>query len=155
MFWLVFLEALRVLKPSGLLYLNVPSNGSYHRYPVDCWRFYPDAGVALEAWGRRSGLRVKMLESFVGRQKGAGWDDFVAIFLKDEGAIAAYPRRILDGYELFSNGRKGADDAIRNQIRASEDQQRRSIWHALRLRIDKRKRFAPVRHDGTRVADDA
>ena len=27
MFWLVFLEMLRVLRPAGLLYINVPSNG--------------------------------------------------------------------------------------------------------------------------------
>ena len=33
-FWLIFLEMLRVLKPGGLLYINVPSNGSFHRYPV-------------------------------------------------------------------------------------------------------------------------
>ncbi|MDC3250993.1 class I SAM-dependent methyltransferase [Luminiphilus sp.] len=35
-FWLTFLEALRILKPHGLLYINAPSNGSFHRYPVDC-----------------------------------------------------------------------------------------------------------------------
>ncbi len=40
LFWLVYLEMLRILKPSGLLYLNVPSNGDYHRYPVDCWLFH-------------------------------------------------------------------------------------------------------------------
>lgn len=33
-FWLTFLEIQRILKPGGLLYLNVPSNGSYHTYPV-------------------------------------------------------------------------------------------------------------------------
>jgi SAM-dependent methyltransferase len=54
-FWLLFNEALRILKPTGLLYINVPSNGQFHRYPVDCWRFYPDSGVALQNWGKRSG----------------------------------------------------------------------------------------------------
>lgn len=39
MFWLVYLEVLRVLKPHGLFYLNAPSGGQVHRYPVDCWRF--------------------------------------------------------------------------------------------------------------------
>lgn len=42
MFWLSFLEVMRILKPRGLFYLNVPSNGDLHRHPVDCWRFYPD-----------------------------------------------------------------------------------------------------------------
>jgi SAM-dependent methyltransferase len=46
-FWLLFLEILRVLRPEGLFYLNAPSNGPFHRYPVDCWRFYPDSGNAL------------------------------------------------------------------------------------------------------------
>ena len=43
-FWLSFLEVMRVLKDDGLFYLNVPSDGAFHRYPVDCWRFYPDSG---------------------------------------------------------------------------------------------------------------
>lgn len=36
MFWLMFNEVLRVLKPEGLFYLNAPSNGEFHRYSVDC-----------------------------------------------------------------------------------------------------------------------
>jgi hypothetical protein len=35
MFWLTFLEMVRVVKPRGHIYINAPSNGSYHRYPVD------------------------------------------------------------------------------------------------------------------------
>ena len=40
-FWLTFLEAVRIVRPGGLIYLNAPSNGPFHQYPVDCWRFYP------------------------------------------------------------------------------------------------------------------
>ena len=47
LFWLSFIEIIRILKPNGLFYLNAPSNGAFHRYPVDCWRFYPDSGKAL------------------------------------------------------------------------------------------------------------
>jgi SAM-dependent methyltransferase len=47
-FWLLFNEGLRILKPTGLMYINAPSNGPFHRFPVDCWRFYPDSGVALQ-----------------------------------------------------------------------------------------------------------
>jgi SAM-dependent methyltransferase len=54
-FWLLFNEIMRVLKPTGLFYLNAPSNGLFHRYPVDCWRFYPDSGNALANWANRSG----------------------------------------------------------------------------------------------------
>jgi SAM-dependent methyltransferase len=57
MFWLVFLEVLPVLRPDGLLYLNLPSIGGFHRYPVDCWRFYPmrDARWKPGAGDRASG----------------------------------------------------------------------------------------------------
>lgn len=41
-FFLTVLEIERVLKPGGWLCLQVPSGGYEHRYPVDCWRFYPD-----------------------------------------------------------------------------------------------------------------
>ena len=117
-FWLVFLEMLRVLKPQGLLYLNMPSNGSFHRYPVDCWRFYPDSGRALEAWGARNGCPVRLLESFVGErstesyESGGAWHDFVAVFVKDGAHAAAYPARILDALASHWNGydsRTGAE----------------------------------------------
>lgn len=46
-FWKTFAEMLRVLKPEGFIFLIVPSAGPEHRYPVDCYRFYPDAFTAL------------------------------------------------------------------------------------------------------------
>lgn len=41
-FWITALEVSRVLKPGGMACLIAPSSGPEHRYPVDCWRFYPD-----------------------------------------------------------------------------------------------------------------
>jgi len=107
-FWILFLEIMRVLKPSGLLYLNVPSNGYIHRYPVDCWRFYPDAALSLVAWANREGYTSMLLESFVAnKNKLAGdegqWNDFVAIFLKNSEYSAEYERRILHGIDEYSN----------------------------------------------------
>lgn len=46
-FWLTMLEIARVLKPGGLCCIIAPSTGPIHRYPVDCWRFYPDGFAAL------------------------------------------------------------------------------------------------------------
>ena len=63
MYWLVFLEIMRSLKPEGLFYLNAPSNGVYHRFPVDCWRFFPDSGKALITWARKNKLNTALLES--------------------------------------------------------------------------------------------
>ena len=104
MFWLVFLEAMRILKPHGLLYLNVPSNGAFHRYPVDCWRFYPDSGHALVTWGRRNGLNPALLESYISEQVGDIWNDYVAVFVKDQSEANRYKSRILTGREDLSNG---------------------------------------------------
>ena len=104
-FWLSFNEALRVLKPTGLLYINVPSNGAYHRYPVDCWRFYPDSGVALQNWGNRSGYECALLESFIGVRKNDIWHDFIGVFVKDKNHASKFTTRIQDNTKDFMNGR--------------------------------------------------
>ena len=51
-FWLSFLEMVRVVRPGGYIFLIAPMHGKVHRYPVDCWRFYPDAYAALAKWGK-------------------------------------------------------------------------------------------------------
>ncbi|WP_280187721.1 methyltransferase domain-containing protein [Delftia sp. PS-11] len=104
-FWLMFNEVMRVLKPSGLFYLNAPSNGDYHRYPVDCWRFYPDAGEALARWGRKSGFDCILLESFTAYQDQDIWSDSVAVFLKDEKMADCHKLRMLDRIDHYMNGR--------------------------------------------------
>jgi len=114
-FWLSFNEMLRVLKPSGVLYINAPSNGAYHRYPVDCWRFYPDSGVALQNWGNRSGYDCALLESFIGIRKKDMWHDFVAVFVKDKVSASKYPQRIQVKTEEFMNGRLLNSDEITNR----------------------------------------
>lgn len=103
-FWLLFNEMLRILKPSGLLYINVPSNGPYHTFPVDCWRFYPDSGLALQRWGERNGFKVALLESFIGEKKYEPWNDFVAVFIKDRSYIPAYGDRISSQFKGIQHG---------------------------------------------------
>jgi SAM-dependent methyltransferase len=46
-FWVTASEIARVLVPGGYLCLIAPGSGPVHRYPLDCWRFYPDAWSAL------------------------------------------------------------------------------------------------------------
>jgi SAM-dependent methyltransferase len=116
-FWLTFNEIMRVLKPSGLFYLNAPSKGAFHRYPVDCWRFYPDSGIALQNWGRRSGLNTALLESFTDIQKQSAWNDFIAVFVKDESFSTSYPNRMLAQCNKFANGMiYGSDELINPDI---------------------------------------
>ena len=46
-FWLTWEEICRITKSGGYIILVVPSKGPEHRYPIDAWRFYPDAMSAL------------------------------------------------------------------------------------------------------------
>lgn len=104
-FWVTFLEIMRVLGPHGVLYLNVPSNGAFHRYPVDCWRFYPDSGVALVRWAQRNQMNPLLLESFVSEQYRDQWNDFVCVILRDASFVGMYSQRILHQISNFTNGR--------------------------------------------------
>ena len=115
MFWVLSNEIFRVLKPNGLFYLNAPSNGPYHTYPVDCYRFYPDAGTGIVEWGKRSGFKnLVILESFIGLKKNDNWNDFVCIFLKDKSYSDKYPNRIIDNHKSFNFGRKLNDPNLYN-----------------------------------------
>jgi len=91
-FWLTFLEMVRVTKPDGLIYLNIPSSGEYHAYPVDCWRFRLDAAKALMNWANREGYRVALLEGYT--DPNPPWQDLVCVFVKDERFAHQYPDRI-------------------------------------------------------------
>ncbi|ACN16080.1 putative SAM-dependent methyltransferase [Desulforapulum autotrophicum HRM2] len=51
-FWITMLEIARILKPGGLCCLIAPSGGFEHRYPVDCWRYYPDGFEALARFAK-------------------------------------------------------------------------------------------------------
>lgn len=104
MFWLVFNEVLRILKPNGLFYLNAPANGVFHRYPVDCWRFFPDSGKALVTWAQRCGTNAELLESYTSLQYVDIWNDFVAVFIKDKDAIGHHPDRMITRHKAFENG---------------------------------------------------
>jgi len=94
----------------------------FHRYPVDCWRFYPDSGLALESWGRRSGFNCALLESFVGNRMNDIWNDFVAIFIKDKNHHEKYPNRIQENITSFTNGHLYGSKEIKNLMIPSEDQ---------------------------------
>jgi SAM-dependent methyltransferase len=120
MFWVTFLETLRVLKPGGYAYLNVPSNGKYHAHPHDCWRFYPDSGLALEQWARHSNVEGHLVESFVADRVRAEWNDCVLIFCK--GALQLPQRFLADLVPGARNVRKSGHDGLLKFSEPTEDQ---------------------------------
>jgi len=127
-FWLLLLEQFRVLRPGGLLYLNAPSGWTYHRFPNDNWRFYPDSGAVMAAWLRRNGFEARLVESFILNRR--PWRDFVCVIQKSGSLrvdIAPPVRRSINritGNEgplrvrnNFSGGALGAASNIVNFVR--------------------------------------
>lgn len=79
-FWLTWLEMVRVLKPGGLIFLLAPSRGPEHRYPQDCWRYYPDGFRALAAWGALTLREVSTDWEPHPSPDSAAWGDTVGVF---------------------------------------------------------------------------
>lgn len=121
MFWVLFLEIVRVLRRGGLFYLNVPSNGDFHRWPVDCWRFYPDSGRALQKWAQYNNYEFNLLESFIGNQANDIWNDFVAVFCKGP---PLHDYRIIDNITGFTNGLKYGKDEFINYDPVPQDRKK-------------------------------
>lgn len=48
--WLTMKEIARILRPDGYTCNIAPSAGFEHRFPVDCYRYYPDGMKALCKW---------------------------------------------------------------------------------------------------------
>jgi len=74
-FWLSFREMVRVLNPDGFIFLIAPSAGPIHKYPVDCYRFYPDSYAALAKYADCH------LETVWLDERGP-WNDLVGVFRK-------------------------------------------------------------------------
>ncbi len=83
-FWLTFAEMVRVLAPGGFIFLIAPSAGPEHRYPVDCYRFYPDAYRAL---ARHANCR----RHAVWRDERGPWQDLVGVFARHNDLPCAPP----------------------------------------------------------------
>jgi len=85
LFWMTFKEMSRITKLNGHIFVNAPSNGAYHCYPGDNWRFYSDAGQALAFWsGKQISTEqvfpVKVVETFHILPNNSPWLDFVCIW---------------------------------------------------------------------------
>lgn len=103
--WRVVQEIARVLRPRGLAFLAAPSAGHVHRYPEDCFRYYPDG---LPALAHASGLTV--VDANVQRRpvyRSNIWYDAVAVLQKPELSPAEAgrwtARRQLSGLSLREN----------------------------------------------------
>lgn len=73
--WLTIKEIERVMKPGAMGCLIAPSAGYEHRYPLDCWRIFPDGFRALAKWAK-----LNVIDSYID-QKGI-WKLTILIFNK-------------------------------------------------------------------------
>lgn len=119
-FWLTFLELCRVTRPGGHIYINAPSNGMFHQFPVDNWRFYPDAGLALVSWAKRSDVSLCLSESFIAERDNDIWNDFCAIFCRAEQEALPPPLRIADIVRC-ANVRRGGREGVERFRPETED----------------------------------
>jgi SAM-dependent methyltransferase len=85
-FWLFFLEVFRCLKPGGLACIIAPAGGYEHRYPVDCWRFYPDGMKSAACFAR-----LETLEAATDWQPTEGYGDDSQVW-QDTVLIARKPK---------------------------------------------------------------
>lgn len=74
LFWLTFQEKVRILKDDGFIIMIAPSRGEIHKYPVDCYRFYPDAYAALAKYTNSILIDCWMDDG--------QWGDLVGVFIK-------------------------------------------------------------------------
>ena len=137
MFWLTFCEMARVAKPGGYIYINAPSNGKYHGYPYDNWRFYPDSGLALEAWAKRNSFSVSLLESFTAQRDSDIWNDFVAVFCKGSGEEGMQEPRLAEALTGAMNVRTKGSSELERFSESPEDMQ---IIEELRAMISEKDR---------------
>jgi cephalosporin hydroxylase len=94
MFWETFLEMCRVVNPGGYLYIQAPSNGPYHGWPGDNWRFYIDSWKALERWGRKNNYDIELIDHYIDETTPPSpnegdriWNDSVAIYRKKQNKV--------------------------------------------------------------------
>ena len=78
--WAAILEVARVLAPGGVCCIVAPSSGPEHRYPLDCWRIYPDGFVSLAALAELEVLQATTQWEDAGYTDGSDtWHDSILI----------------------------------------------------------------------------
>jgi SAM-dependent methyltransferase len=120
-FWQTFVEMARITKPGGIIYVNAPSNGWYHRYPVDNWRFYPDCGKVLVNWAAACGQELTLVESFIAERMRDVWNDFVAVFMKTAMINNAPAIKFISDSVRCTNVWRLGETGVRFEREASED----------------------------------
>jgi SAM-dependent methyltransferase len=125
-FWATMSEMARVLVPGGFLVIIAPGSGPVHRYPIDCYRFYPDSWSALCAL-----VGMELVETYwepdsveAEMEDWAQWRDTMVIARKPRGADpegAARRAQLIapfrDGFGTFEAVSYRAGGAVNDYLR--------------------------------------
>jgi SAM-dependent methyltransferase len=84
LFWLTILNMSLILKPGGVMLIVAPSAGQVHRHPLDCWRFYPDAGAALAAYACCEIIDTGVLKEDFPVKGASNWKDWYCVLKKPD-----------------------------------------------------------------------
>ena len=89
--WLTMGQIARKLRVGGNALIIVPSRGPEHRYPVDCYRYYPDGLKALARWAGLSVIEADYVRQHSGFNDGSdAWGDCYCV-LRREAAVTPQP----------------------------------------------------------------
>jgi len=104
-FWITMLEVARVLKPGGICCILAPSSGPEHRYPTDCWRFYPDGMVSLAYYAQMEVVEVSTQWQDLGYIDGSDvWHDSMLVCRKpNNGYLWNYKSNIKRWLQHWTN----------------------------------------------------
>lgn len=126
--WISFCEIARVLKQGGRAFIIAPSAGSVHRFPYDCWRYYPDSWAALCAV---SGLELteSIREPDNSEVSGAGWGDSAVVATKPRfksgEAREAFYQNLRETVAPFKTRRYHFEPAVLNEGKCFQEYMKR------------------------------
>ena len=93
--WITILEIARVLKPGGICCILAPSSGPEHRYPMDCWRFYPDGMISLANFAQMDVLEATTQWQDLGDADSDAWHDSMLVCRKPDNGMWINKKRDL------------------------------------------------------------
>lgn len=86
-FWITMLEIARVLKPGGICCILAPSSGPEHRYPMDCWRFYPDGMASLAHFAQMEVIEAVTQWQDLGYADSDCWHDSMLVCRRQDNGM--------------------------------------------------------------------
>lgn len=104
-FWLTLLNMSLVLKPGGLMLVVAPSSGAVHRHPLDCYRFYPDAALAMASYIKFQLLEAGTISQDVKLRGASTWRDWFMVLQKPSNYVSGdeFAKRVLASHLHVSN----------------------------------------------------